>query len=288
VAPPKTWLAIPIMAIACAALGLVLGEPLPVVLAIGALAAATAAAVRAFAGSSPAAALTAAAAALFVAFGVLDLATVDRAGDVLAAAAALFAISELARPLPVDASPLPAIGAALVAGALDPSYIALLSIAGVRLLLGPWSRPRWALVVPIVGTLAIGIAVLAACARGGVFAELWQLWAARAGSDTPLDLFARAGDILGPIAALAALAGLGVCTLRGRYAAAATLAVVLGALAVDLACGVLGTATIAVAALGAGVGLARLAATVRWPTGQAFVGVTAGFLIIVAPAMLRI
>jgi hypothetical protein len=296
VAAPKTWLAIPIMAIACAALALAFGEQPPAVVAIGGLAAAIAAAVRAFAGSSLAAALTACASAVLVVLGMLELDTFDRARDALAAAAALFAISELARPLPVDASPLPALGGALVAGVLDPSYVALLAIAGVRLLLGPWPRPRWALVVPVIGTLAIGIAMLAASAHGGVFAELWQRWATRAGApkevplgDTasPLDLFAHAGDVLGPVAAIAALAGLGVCTSRGRYAAAATLAVATGALAVDVACGTLGTPTLAIAALGAGVGLARLAATVRWPTGQAFVGATAGFLVVVAPAMLR-
>ena len=89
------------------------------------------------------------------------------------------------------------------------------------------------------------------------------------------------------IAVIAALAGLAVCTLRGRYAAAAVIAVAVGAMAVDLTSGMLGAATIAIAAVGAGVGLARLAATVRWPTGQSFVGATAGFMIVVAPAMLR-
>ncbi|HEY5924008.1 MAG TPA: hypothetical protein VIV11_20150 [Kofleriaceae bacterium] len=286
-APPKTWLAIPVMAIACAGLALLLREQPPAALAIGALAAATAAAVRAFAGTSGAAATTAGAAALLVALAVLELGAPDVTRDALAAAAALFAIAELARPLPVDASPLPAIGAALVAGALDPSYVALLAIAGVRLLLGPWMRPRWALVVPIAGVLVIGIALLAALARGGLFAELWHAWVARGGDAAPLELLARAGDTLGPIATIAALAGLGVCTLRGRYAAAACISVAAGAIAVDLTSGVLGIATLAIAAVGTGVGLARLAAIVRWPTGQTFVGATAGFLIVVAPAMLR-
>ncbi|HEY5948687.1 MAG TPA: hypothetical protein VIV40_24515 [Kofleriaceae bacterium] len=289
--PSKTWLAIPIMAIACAALAFALREPPTAAIAIGALAAAAAAAVRAFAGSSLAAATTAGAAALLVALGVLDLAPPMLAHELpraaLAAGAALFAIAELARPLPVDASPLPAIGAALVAGVLDPAYVALFAIAGVRLLLGPWSRPRWAVIVPVIGTLAIGIAVLAACATSGVFADLWHVWAARSGTATPLALLAQAGDTLGPIAALAALAGLAVCSSRGRYAAAATIAVTAGALGVDLACRSLGAATIAIAGVGAGVGVARLAATVRWPTGQTFVGATAGFLIVVAPAMLR-
>lgn len=275
------------MAIACGALGLALGHEPVAALALAALAAAAAAAVRAFAGSSVAAAITAAAAALVAVLGVLDIPDLDIARDALAAAAALFAIAELARPLPVDASPLPAIGAALVAGVLDPAYVALLAIAGVRFLTGPWSRPRWAIVIPILGVLAIGIALLAASARAGLFAELWHAWAARAGTAAPIDLLARTGDTLGPVATIAALSGLAVCTLRGRYAAAGTIAIVTGAIAVDLSCGMLGAATISIAAVGTGVGLARLAAIVRWPTGQAFVGATAGFLIVVAPAMLR-
>jgi hypothetical protein len=287
VVPPKTWLAIPIMAIACAALAFALGHEPPAVIAIGALAAATAAAVRAFVGSSLAAAISAGAAALLATLAVLDLPALDVLRAALAAAAALFAIAEFARPLPVDASPLPAVGAALVAGVLDPAYVALLAISGVRFLLGPWSRPRWAIVIPFVGTLAIGVALLAGCAHSGMFADLWHAWAARSGTTPPLELLAQAGDTLGPIAVIAALAGLAVCTLRGRYAAAAVIAVMVGAIAVDLTSGMLGAATIAIAAVGAGVGLARLAATVRWPTGQSFVGATAGFMIVVAPAMLR-
>src|SRR5262245_22408637 len=161
------------MALLCAGLACLLGQPPVVALAIGAVAAASAAAVRAFAGPSVAAATTAVAASLLVTLGVLDLDAQHSlwlARDALAAAAALFAIAELARPLPVDASPLPAIGAALVAGALDPSYVALLAIAGIRLLLGPWARPRWAALVPLAGLLAIGLALLASCAEGRIFA----------------------------------------------------------------------------------------------------------------------
>lgn len=285
---PKTWLAIPLVAIACAGLAFALGQLPHDAIAIGALAAATAAAVRAFAGPSLAAATTAGAAALLVALGVLELHAPELWRGTLAAAAALFAIAELARPLPVDASPLPAIGGALVAGVLDPSYVALLAIAGIRLLLGPWTRPRWSVVVPITGVLAVGIAVLAACAQAGIFAELWTVWTAREGTEAPLALLVDCGDILGPIATVAAAAGLAVCATRGRYAAAAMLAVFAGTLGVDLACGVLGAGTLAISAAGAGVGLARLAAIVRWPTGQTFVGATAGFLVVVAPAMLRL
>jgi hypothetical protein len=185
----------------------------------------------------------------------------------------------------VDASPLPALGGALVAGVLDPSYVALIPIAGVRLLTGPWSRPRWAAVVPLGGTLALGVAILAASAREGIFAELWHVWAHRAGHDAPGALLLQAGDTLGPIAAVATLAGLAICATRGRYAAAAALAVAGGALSVDLVCGSLGVATLATAAMATGVGLARLAATLRWPPAQTFVGATAGILVVAAPAM---
>ena len=286
--PGKTWLAIPIMAVACAALGFALGQPPPAILALAALAASAAAAVRAFAGPSLAAATTSCAAAVLVVLAVLDTPGLDVARAALAGAAALFAIAELARPLPVDASPWPAIGGACVAGALDPSYVALLVIAGVRFVLGPWSRPRWSVIVPLAGTLAIGLALLSAGAQTGIFADLWRVWTGTPGAATPLSLLAQAGDTLGPIATIAALAGLAVCMQRGRYAAAATVSVALGSLAVALGSGVLGAAPLVIAAVAAGVGLARLAAIVRWPTGQTFVGATAGFLIVVAPAMLRL
>jgi hypothetical protein len=287
----KTWLAIPIMAVACAGLTLALGrssiEAPHVAIAIGALAAAAAACVRAFAGPSLAAAMTASAAAALAVLAVLDTTDIDVARAALAGAAALFAIAELARPLPVDASPLPAIGGAVVACALDPSYVALPLLAGTRLVLGPWARPRWSIVVPLAGTLAIGLALLAAAAERGIFAELWVAWAGQPRGTPALDLLVQAGDTLGPIATVAALAGLVVCALRGRYAAAASLVVAATAIAVALSLGTLGAAPLVVAALAAGVGLARLAATVRWPTGQTFVGATAGFLIVVAPAVLQ-
>lgn len=275
------------MAVACAAVAFALREPPQAVIAIGALAAAAAAAVRAFAGPSVATATSAGAAAMLVAFGVLDVPGLDTTRVALAGAAALFAIAELARPLPVDASPWPAIGGAVVAGVLDPSYVALLVIAGVRFVLGPWSRPRGSVIVPLAGTLAIGLALLAASAQSGVFAELWRMWAARPGTASPLELLAQAGDTLGPIAAVAALAGLAVCAVRGRYAAAATISVAVAGALVDLSLGTLGAAPIVIAGVAAGVGVARFAAFIHWPTGQAFLGATASFLIVVAPAMLR-
>jgi hypothetical protein len=52
----------------------------------------------------------------------------------------------------------------------------------------------------------------------------------------------------------------------------------------SLAGGFVAPAAPLVAALGAGVAIGRLAALVRYPAGQAFVGATAGFLLVVVPA----
>jgi len=69
------------------------------------------------------------------------------------------AIGELVRPLPPGASPWPALGAALLAGVLDPSFTPLLPIAGIRLLTGPWTLPRWTVAIPVFGALVLALAV---------------------------------------------------------------------------------------------------------------------------------
>ena len=275
------------MAVACAGVAAALREPLHATLAIAALAAAVAAAVRALAGPSLAAAVCAGAASLLATFGVVDLAGVEATRAALAGAAAMFAVAELARPLPVHASPLPALGAALVAGALDPSYIVLLAIAGMRFVLGPWSRPRWSIAVPIAGVLATALACFAGIAHGGVLTNLWDVWAARSGDGAVPAVLAEIADTLGPITTVLAIAGLAVCTTRGRFAAAAALFVAAGSVAVDLRAGAVGAATIAIGATGAGVGIARLTAMIRFPTGQAMVGATVAFMLLAAPVMLR-
>jgi hypothetical protein len=94
-----------------------------------------------------------------------------------------------------------------------------------------------------------------------------------------------AGDLLGPISAVAAVAGIATCATRGMFAAASVLGVTAGSVAVDLVTGQLGTATPIAAALGAGVAISRLTAMVRWPAGQAFVGGTVGFMLVVTPAL---
>jgi hypothetical protein len=284
VVPTKTWLAIPVLAIACAGLALAANQPIEVALAVAALGAALAAAVRAFAGPSIAVAVASTAASLVGVLSLLELGVPELARASIACAAGLFAIGELVRPLPPGASPWPALGAALLAGILDPSFTPLLPIAGVRLITGPWSLPRWTHAIPVLGVLVLALAVLTVLFRDRALAELWMLWAARdvTGAE-PLAIFTSTGDLLGPVTAVVAAAGLVVCALRGVVAATAVGGVLIAALGVDLVAGSTGSATVVCAALGAGSGIARFAALIRWPVGQTFVGAAVGAMLVVAP-----
>jgi hypothetical protein len=294
VAAPKTWLAIPAVAVACAGaaagIGLRAGAPDPEVIAsVGLLAAALAAAVRAFAGPSLAAAVAGVAAALLGSLIVLELPDLVLSRGAIASAAAMFAICELVRPMPPEESPLPSIGAAILAGALDPSFIALVPITGWRYVRGPWPRPRGAIVLPIAGALACVLASFAAVVPTTFLHDVWTAWTQRDGvTHSPLDVIIATGDALGPMTAVAALAGLGVCMTRGRLAIVSVAAITVGALAVDLALGSVGAGVPTIAALGAGVAIARLTAMIRWPAGQAFVGATAGFMMVLAPALAHV
>lgn len=282
--PTKTWLAIPVLAVACAGLAIAARQPVEVAVAVAALGAALASAVRAFAGPSIAVAVAGAAAGLVGVLAVLELPFADLARAALACAAGLFAIGELVRPLPPGASPWPALGAAALAATLDPSLSPLLPIAGVRLVTGPWSLPRWTLVAPLVGALVVGLGVLTVVFRDGALFDLWRLWAARdVTGQVSVATLTQTGDLLGPVTAVVAAAGIGVCALRGMLAAAAVLGVLGGAMCIDLVAGSTGAATIVCAALGAGTGIARFAALVRWPVGQAFVGAAVGAMLVVAP-----
>lgn len=279
----KSWLAIPGVALVAAGIAVALRHPPETAFTIASLAAAIAAVVRAFTGGSAAATVASSVAALLGALFALEI-DHELARGALAAAAALFAISELVRPQPVDASPLPSIGAALLAGVLDPSFIALVPITGVRFILGPWSRPRGAEALPVIGVVACVLAIIAAVR----FPDMWSVWTGRTGSDpfyNPLQFVGALGDIVGPIAAVAALAGFGTVASRGNYAIASVASIVVGAVAVDFATGSVGIASVACAAFGAGLGIARLTAMLRWPAGQAAIGATAGFMMLVAPAL---
>jgi hypothetical protein len=283
VASPKTWLAIPPTALACAASALAAGRGPIVAVVLAVLGAAIAGAVRAYAGPSRATAIVAGAAGLLGALGSVELALGVRGG--CAGAAAVFAIAELARPEAEVASPWPALGAALIAGVLDPAYIALGVLAAARQARGPWPRARWMIAIPIACALACVLAAAAALSRGGALASLWQLWGGHADAvaAAPARVLVLAGNAIGPIAVVAALAGLATAMMRGSGAAAGLLAAVVGALVLDLRAGAVLPATPIIAALATGVGLARLAALVRHPVGQACIGAAAGFILLVAP-----
>jgi hypothetical protein len=169
---------------------------------------------------------------------------------------------------------------AALAGVLDPSFVVLLAIAGARLVTTRGPRPRWALAVPFAGILAIALAALA----GTVWHRLGVRWFGTVALPISLASFAAiAATTLGPLTAVAALAGLGEL-VRARRAELALAAVIAGALLVDLRAGALGPATIGLAAVLAGLAIIRLATTIRLPVGQVIAAVTIGALVILPPA----
>lgn len=274
----RSWFVIPAMGVVSCGAAIALGIS-PVVALAGA---ALAAVVRVLAGDSPAA-LTGA-----VLAPVLAVASFAEAGGALgraaiALAAAGWTVTELARPPGAQGgttSPLVAVLPAAVAGILDPSFAALVAIAGVRLLTTPWQRPRWVLAVPIAGALAIALAVLAGTA--------WPALGARwfGGAAHPVSVAALAGlagATLGPLTAVAALAGI-AAVVRARYAELALAVSLAGAILVDLRTGAFGPTSIGLAALLSGLAIGRLAAMIRAPSGQAIAGATIGVLVVVPPA----
>src|SRR5215218_6985796 len=128
--------------------------------AAGLAGAAMAAAVRALAGDAPAGIVETVLAPLLVIASFAEHHLVD-VPSCLAIAAIAWTLVELAR---TSTSPLVAMLPATIAGVLEPAAIALIPIAGVRLVTAPWQRPRWAICVPIVGGLAVMLAVIAGVA----------------------------------------------------------------------------------------------------------------------------
>jgi len=277
----RSWLVIPAMAVAAGGAGMALGMT-PAVAATGA---ALAAVVRVLAGDSPAA-LTGAVLAPLLAVASLASAGAAPMRELIALAAAGWTVTELARR-DAATSPSALVVAALpaaAAGILDPSFVALLAIAGLRLVIAARPRaPRWALCVPATGAVAIALAVLAATAWPGLGAA-W--FGAAAHAAAPSAIAATLAAVLGPLTAVAALAGLTLLVAPARlgFAEAALAAVVAGALLVDLRAASVGAATIGLAALLAGLAIGRLAAMIRLATGQAFVGAILGALLIAPPA----
>jgi hypothetical protein len=273
--------------------------------AVGLAAAAFAAVIRVLDGDSPAA-LTAAVVAPLLALASFA----EAGGELVRAAVALAAVgwtvTELARPedptgadlrpagkagLPsrdpaslVDPSPslrpLVAVLPAVVAAVLDPGFVALVAIAGARLVTLPRSLPRWVACVPVAGVVAILVAVLAGTAWTG----LGVRWFGTAAHPASVAALAEAiAAALGPLTAVAALAGI-TALARARYAELALGAAIAGAVLVDLRSGVAGVASVGLAAVLAGLAVGRLAALIRLSSGQAFAGAVAGLLVIAPPA----
>jgi hypothetical protein len=278
----RTWLVIPIVAAVSAAIAMAMHRAPIEAVACAGMGAAVAASVRSLAGTTVSVAVAAGVGALLA---VLEVLPLGSARGALAGGCALFAVAELARLVP-PRSPYPAIGAAVVAGVIDPSYAPLVMIAGVQLLYGPWHRPRWAAVVPAAGAAIVLIALLASAAHHGLLASLWRAWTGttaqhHAASTTIIAL----GSELGPLVVVTATCGLAVCASRGKLAAATVLSIAVTSLLVSMRAGHVTPAPLIVASLSAGAGIARLSSLVRWPAGQAFVGATAGFMLLLAPGL---
>jgi hypothetical protein len=265
----RPWLVIPVIAaLTGAAIGVLARSP-ELALAAALLGAALAAAVRAFVGAGAIAAVSAVTAAALGVLGWFELATPSERAAI-AGAAAMFAICELARRRPgiQDASPWPALGAAVLAAVLDPAYAALPVVAACVVVAAARPRPRWLIAMPV------------ACGALAVIVVLVHL----RGSLHHVGATVRTiGDGLGPLTAIAALAGIVQCASRGRVAAAAMLGVVAATALFALASAREVPAVPIVAALAAGVALGRLASLVRLPVGQAFVCAGVGIMLVVVP-----
>jgi hypothetical protein len=244
---------------------------------LGLTGAALAAAVRALAGDTPAA-LTAAALAPVLAVASLAEAGAATPRAALALAGAAWAVAELARDRDATTPPIVALVPAAIAGVLDPSFVALVAVLGLRLRSLP--TPRLRVAVAVAGTLGIVLAVLA----GTAWPELGARWFGGPARPVALPVLAVSAAItLGPLTSVAALAGLGTL-VRPRCAELAVAVAVAGAVLVGLRAGALGPAAIGCAALLAALAIGRLVATIRVASGQAIVGATLGALLVLPPA----
>ncbi len=268
---------------AAAAAGLGAHAAGPIV-AVALAGASLAAAVRALAGDSPASLSGAVLAPLLLIACLFDPALAHGVPVIrgcIAIAAAGWALFELARP---TTSPLVGMLPAIIAAVLSPAYVALVAIAGSRLVTAPWQRPRWAIGVPIVGVLALVLAVMAGLAYHGSLARFGDAWCgAPRAPRGPGSLLELTGSTLGPITAVATVAGLAFL-VRVRHAELAVGTIVLGALLVSIRTGAVDPSLIGIAALTAGLAVGRLAGMIRFVPGQAVAGVTIALLVLVPPA----
>lgn len=268
----RTWIAIPTLGAACAgaAAGLAAlhGHPIDAVLvaATGVAGAALTACVRALSTESPASIVA------MVLAPLLAIATLFELGlatprELVALAAAAWTCVELARP---STSPLVALLPAGIA-AIDPAFIAMLPIAGARVMTAPWQRPRWALAVPIVTALA-------ALVRLGVVLR------APGHAIAPAHYAALLATALGPLMATAALGGVATLRHAPRHAALALVASIALACALGVRSGAVAAPVVGLAAITSGLAVGRLAAMIRLAPGQAFAGATASMVLLLAPA----
>lgn len=271
----KSWVAIPVLGLVAASLAALAGTTFGQALCAGLAAAAIVHALRSLAGDSPAALVGAGTGALLAAVSL-----VDRNASVtsyLALGSAAWTFAELARP---NAIAYVALAPAVTAAILEPACVALVAIAGTRLLSDP---RRWMIAVPIAGAIAVVVAIVAGSADGGAFGALGDRWyGARGTAIPPRDTVALLGNALGPLAITAALGGL-VTLVRVHLASLAIVACAGGALLCDLRSGAPSAFAIGFAGLCAGAAVGRLAGMIRLRHGQAIAGATFGTMLLVPP-----
>ena len=147
----------------------------------------------------------------------------------------------------------------------------------------PGLPPRWVIAVPIAGAILVVVAIVAGTARGGSFGSLGLSWfGPRLADAPPLEALAHLADALGPIAVVAVIGGLAVLA-RVHLASLAVFSCAIGSVLVDLRAGAPGVATLGLAALCAGVGVTRLAGTIRIRSGQAITAAMCGAILLVPP-----
>ncbi len=247
--------------------------------AAGLAGAALAGAVRALSGDAPASLVAAALVPLLVLASFAEHQLVALT-PCLSIAAIAWTVIELSR---ATKSPLVAMLPAAIAAVLDPAAVALFMIAGARLVTAPWNRPRWAIAMPIAGGLAVMLAVIAGGASDGSLGALGLRWFGPAHVIDAPALASNLGSSLGPLTAVAAIAGLAlIAKLRLAEVAIATCAV--GALLVDLRAGHTGAATLGIAGLAAALAIGRFAQTIRMPPLQAVAGATVAMMLLLPSA----
>jgi hypothetical protein len=168
----------------------------------------------------------------------------------------------------------------VLAAVLEPAAIGLVPIAAVRL---P-PRPPAVIAIPFVAVVGVVLAIAAGSSREGALADLGTLWYGTAPAPAALGpSLARLGDTLGPLIAVAAIAGAALLVRN-----LAVVACVAGAMLVDVRAGVPGATTLGLAALASGIAVARLGATIRIASGQAIVTATCAAILLVSPTWLAI